>query len=264
MRLSGGIMGLRILLAAILCTAAASAAAPDCAGLVEISDAHIVRVEHNGVLVLDDGRALSLEGIRLPHDAADHAPQLLTTQAYDALNALVKGQVLVAYAVYPKEDRYDRVRVQAFTQDGTWIQTELLRRGLARVDLSPDRGECYRELYDAEIAARAANAGIWALPAYQVRSADNVPAVDIGTFQVVMGRVFDSSIVNGRAFLNFGPDWHTALTVIISPDDMKTFRAMGVDPLAYKGKMLRVRGFVEAEGRPEIEIANPKQIELLQ
>jgi endonuclease YncB( thermonuclease family) len=252
----------RVLLAAVLLCSGA-AAAPYCAGAVEIDDAHIVRVEHNGILVLNDGRALSLEGIRLPHDVADHAPQLLTAEAYDALNSMVKGQDLVAYAVYPKEDRYDRVRVQAFTEDGTWIQTELLRRGLARVDLAPDRGECYRELYDAEIAARAANAGLWAMPAYQVRTPDNVGA-DIGTFQVVMGRVLDSSIVNGRAFLNFGPDWHTAFTVTISPDDLKTFRAMGVDPLGYKDKMLRVRGFVEAEGRPEIEIANPKEIELLQ
>lgn len=254
----------RIVLAAVLCAGAAYGEAPPCAGPVEIDNAHIVRVEHNGVLVLSDGRALSLEGIRLPHDAADHAPQLLTGQAFDALSKLVVGQDLTAHAVYPKEDRYDRVRVQAVTKDGVWIQDELLRRGLARVDLAPDRGECWRELYDAEIAARQAKLGIWADPAYQVRSADAVPPADIGTFQVVMGRVLDSSIVNGRVFLNFGPDWRSDFTVTIMPDDLKTFRAMGVDPLGYKGHVVRVRGFVQSDNGPEIEIATPKQIELLQ
>ena len=45
---------------------------------------------------------------------------------------------------------------------------------------------------------------------------------------------------------------------------MKTFRAMGVDPLGYKGKLIRVRGMVQSLNGPEIEVANPKQIELLQ
>ena len=37
---------------------------PACAGGVEISRAHVVRVEQNGVLVLSDGRALLLEAFR--------------------------------------------------------------------------------------------------------------------------------------------------------------------------------------------------------
>ena len=48
------------------------------------------------------------------------------------------------------------------------------------------------------------------------------------------------------------------------PDDMKTFRRMGVDPLGYRDRMVRVRGIVQWLNGPEIEIGNPKQIELLQ
>ena len=39
---------------------------PDCAGRVEIAHARIIRVEKNGALILNDGRAVMLEGIRLP------------------------------------------------------------------------------------------------------------------------------------------------------------------------------------------------------
>jgi len=236
---------------------------PRCAGDVEIPSAPIVRVEHNDVLVLADGRALSLIGIRLPNAAQDRAPQGFENQAYDALATLAVHHTLVAHAVWPKEDRYDRVRSQVFTQDGTWLQLDLLQRGLARVELSPDRGECYRELYDAEIAARNAKLGIWAEPAYQVRTPENVGA-DIGTFQIVMGTVLDTSMKDGRAYLNFGADWKTDFTVTISPEDMENFRRMGVDPLNYKGKLVRVRGIVQSENGPEIEVGNPKQIELLQ
>ena len=42
---------------------------------VEIAHAHVVRVEKNGALVLEDGRAVMLEGIRLP--GADNAAAAL-------------------------------------------------------------------------------------------------------------------------------------------------------------------------------------------
>jgi endonuclease YncB( thermonuclease family) len=250
-------------LAAALACGGAQAAAPPCAGDVEIGDAPIVRVEHNDVLILRDGRALHLEGIRVPRAAQDRAPQAFDDQAYDALNALAKNQDVVARAVWPKEDRYDRVRSQVFTQDGTWLQTELLRRGLARVDLAPDRGECNRELYDAEGAARAAHLGLWSAPAYAIRTPDTVKA-DVGTFQLVVGKVLSTDVRDGRAYLNFGLDWKTDFTVTISPDDMKTFRRMGVDPLGYRDRVVRVRGIVQWLNGPEIEVGNPKQIELLQ
>ncbi|MGC9954419.1 MAG: thermonuclease family protein [Rhizomicrobium sp.] len=250
-------------LAATLACGETQAAAPPCAGDVEIGDAPIARVEHNDVLILNDGRALHLEGIRLPHAAQDRAPQALEDQAYEALNALTKNQDVEARAVWPKEDRYDRVRSQIFTKGGTWVQSELLRRGLARVDLAPDRGECFRELYDAESAARAAQAGIWSSPAYAIRTPDTVKA-DVGTFQIVLGKVLSTDLRDGRAYLNFGTDWKTDFTVTISPDDMKTFRRMGVDPLGYQDKLVRVRGIVQWLNGPEIEIGNPKQIELLQ
>ncbi|HEY0283336.1 MAG TPA: thermonuclease family protein [Rhizomicrobium sp.] len=248
--------------AALTCTGA-QASAPPCAGEVEIGDAPVVRVEHNDVLILRDGRALHLEGVRLPHAARDRAPQAVEDQTYDALNALAKNQDVMAHAVWPKQDRYDRVRAQVFTKNGTWLQTELLRRGLARVEIAPDRGECYRELYDAEGVARAARLGLWSLPAYAIRTPETLKA-DVGTFQIVFGKVLSADKRDGRVFLNFGPDWKTDFTVTISPDDMKTFRRMGVDPLDYQDKLIRVRGIVQWFNGPEIEIGNPKQIELLQ
>jgi micrococcal nuclease len=250
-------------LAAALVGGMAWAEAPACAGEVEIGDAHITRIEHNGMLILTDGRALKLEGLRIPAATKDRAPSPIADAAFAELNSLAKGQVVNAHAIWPKEDRYDRVRAQVFAPDGTWLQTDLLSKGLARVELSPDRGECYRELYDAEIAARAAHIGMWSDAAYAVRTADNV-AADIGTFQIVMGTVLNAATKDGRVYLNFGADWKTDFTVTISPDDMKTFRAMGVDPLGYQGKLIRVRGMVQSLNGPEIEIGNPKQIELLQ
>lgn len=258
-----GTMRVWVLVMAAVAAIGPAEAAPSCAGDIEIGDAHIMRVERNGVLVMTDGRALHLEGIRLPNAVQDHASQTITDKAFAALETLAKGRELDARAVYPKEDRYDRVRAQIFTRDGIWLQNDLLKQGLARVDIAPDRGECYRELYAAESDARRAGLGLWADPAYASRSPEAVVS-DAGTFQIVVGRVLSTAANEGRVYLNFGQDWHRDFTVAISSDDVKTFKTMGVDPLNYEGKLIRVRGIVQSQNGPAIAVGNPKQIELLQ
>lgn len=238
-------------------------AAPSCAGEREIGAAAIMRIEPNGVLVMTDGRALKLEGIRLPNAAQDHAPQSLSDQAKSELEGLAKGRAVAVHAVYPKEDRYDRVRGQIFTEDGLWLQLDLLKKGLARVEITPDRGECYRELYAAEAEARQARVGLWANPSYALRAPETVKS-DVGTFQLVVGRVASASESDGKVYLEFGQDWRRDFFVVIGPDDVKTFKWMGVDPMNYGGKLVRVRGLVQARGGPAIAVGNPKQIELLQ
>jgi micrococcal nuclease len=242
-----------------------AAALPDCAGPVEISGATIARVEpSNDALVLRDGRAIHLEGIRLPHSGPDRAPAISAEQAYDALMGLAKSQKLTVTAVVPKEDRYDRVRGQAFNMDSAepWIQMALVKAGLARVDIAPDRGECAAELYAAEASARASRVGLWAQPAYAVRTPDTL-AGDTGTFQVVQGQVLSADVKDGRAYLDFGPDWRTDFTVTVAPGDLDNFRRDGLDPRDYAGKTVRVRGIVQQLNGPEIEIASPKQVEVL-
>lgn len=241
----------------------AAIAAPPCAGEREIAAAHIMRVEANAVLVMTDGRALKLEGIRLPSADLDHAPKMIADAAKQELNELALGRELDVYAVWPKEDRYDRVRAQLFDESGKWLQLELLRKGLARVEITPDRGECYRELYAAEAEARKAGIGLWANTAYAMRTPDNVKS-DAGSFQLVVGRVTRAAAHDGTVYLNFGSDIGRDFTVVIAPDDVKTFKYMGVDPLNYNGKLVRVRGLVTSQNGPSIAVGNPKQIELLQ
>ena len=105
---------------------------------------------------------------------------------------------------------------------------------------------------------------MWADPAYAFRAPEAVAATDVGTFQIVVGKVLNTAANNGTIYLNFGQDWRRDFTVTISQDDAKTFRRMGVDPLNYEGKLIRVRGIVQLMNGPEIVVGNPKQIELLQ
>ena len=235
---------------------------PGCAGAVELSAARIVRTEQNGVLVMSDGRAVHLEGIRIPNGRGDRAPVTFQVQALTLLSRLANDHALTLTAIDPKEDRYDRIRAQAFS-GADWIQVALLKHGLARASIAPDRIECAAVLYDAEGQARAAHAGLWSLPAYAVRTPQNV-AGDVGTFQLVEGKVTGADVLNGVMTLSFGIGLKGEFHVTISNDDMANFRMIGVNPKGYSGKTVRVRGIVQNDNGPMIEIANPMQIELVQ
>ena len=258
---------LALVLSAALTASCAAATIPSCVPPVEVPNAPIDRVEPNGMLVTNDGRAVKLEGLLLPAGARDHAPQFLQQQALDALSDLTHGHLVDLHARPPKQDRYGRLRAQVFVTDSgapVWIQIAMLSRGLARVSILPDRIECAAELYAAEDQARAKHIGIWTLATYAVRQADTIDMSDLGTFQIIEGKVTNASVRSGRAYLNFGADWHTDFTAMIAPEDMKAFRDHDIDVATfYTGKTLRVRGIVESMNGPEVEIATPEQIEIL-
>ena len=226
---------------------------PDCAGTVEVAHARVQRVEGSGALILPDGRSLQLEGIRLPLDdgLADRARAVLSSLAQSGT---------VSFAVTPPvRDRYGRLRVQGF--GGQWLQVALLEQGLARVAISPDRSECAPDLYEAEARGRARRAGLWSLAAYRIRTPQDVKSTT-GSFQLVEGTVSHIGRTDGRVFLDFGGEGRWSFSAPIAPLDRRTFRDFDLDGLA--GRKVRVRGIVQDyRGHPEIALANPSQIELL-
>ncbi|HMH65210.1 MAG TPA: thermonuclease family protein [Rhizomicrobium sp.] len=230
---------------------------PDCAGSVEIARAKVVRVEQNGALILSDGRAVLLEGIRLPQ--ADSGPHYLADQALAALRDMAQDRPVTFTATPPKEDRYDRIRAQGF--GGQWFQTALLEQGLARVAIAPDRNECAPDLYEAEAKARAKRAGVWALGDYQPRAPQAMKGTS-GTFQVVDGWVTNVASGGGRVFIDFGSNGQRSFSAIIAPEDKRAFRDFDFDGL--HARHIRIRGTVQDyRGRPQIALSNPSQIEIL-
>jgi micrococcal nuclease len=230
---------------------------PDCAGRVEISRARVVRVEKNGALILSDGRAVLLEGIRLPQ--ADNGPRFLIDQAMAALTGMAQADPVTFTATPPKEDRYDRIRAQGFAKQ--WLQMALLEQGLARVAISPDRNECAPDFYEAESRARAKRAGIWALSGAQPKAPREM-ARTTGTFQLVDGWVTNVANANGRVFIDFGSNGQHSFSAIIAPEDRRAFRDFDFD--ALHARHIRIRGIVQDyRGRPQIALSNPQQIEVL-
>lgn len=231
---------------------------PDCAGDIVGRSTHVARVDAKGVLVLDGGQGVLLEGIRLP--GADDSATPVANEALAALRTLTM-EALTLTSTSPKNDRYGRMRVQAFGT--TWLQVALLKRGLARVAVMPDRRECSPDFYEAEIEARQARRGLWALPEFAVRDAVSFKA-PAGSFQIVQGRIVNVATNDRRVFLDFSEDYRKGFSAIIAPEDRKAFRDSDLVLEELVGREVRVRGIVEAfDGRQEMALSNPRQIEIV-
>ena len=164
-------------------------------------------------------------------------------------------------APQPKSDRYGRTLAQVFA-DGVWVQADLVRSGLMRA--SPglaDRG-CGKLLLKADSEARDAKARHWGDGVFSLRTPDELRNRP-GSFQIVEGNGVSASVNSGRAFIDFGADYRSDFTLTVSPADMRTFRQERFDVKSLSGKRIWVRGWIESYNGPEMEIATPLAIEVL-
>jgi len=245
---------------------AAGALAADVEGrLAPGGAAAVVGIVDGDTVVLDDGRQVRLVGIqapKLPLGRKGFVAWPLAEAARRAVADLIEGQTVRLAFGGVRMDRHHRVLAHLFREDGLWVQGEMLRRGLARVYTFPDNRALAGAMYAEEGAAQAARAGIWSDPFYAVRRPDGL-AREIGTFQVIEGRVLAATRSRERVYLNFGPDWRSDFTVAVAVRDLALFDAAGMTPTSLAGRLLRVRGWLREWNGPMIEATHPEQIELL-
>lgn len=209
-----------------------------------------------------DVRLVGMQAPKLPLGRKGFATWPLADEARRALVDLVKGHSITLRLGATPKDRNGRILAHLVRDDGLWIQQEMLRLGFARVYTFPDNRQLAAELFAAERDARAAKRGIWAETFYAVRDT-NVEklAKDSGTFQIVEGRVISAAKVQGRIYLNFGEDYRSDFTASIAPEAVPLFSKAKIDPLAWKGKVVRVRGYIRSFNGPVIDVTHPEQIE---
>jgi endonuclease YncB( thermonuclease family) len=249
--------------ASLLFVAAAAAANQPVCGATVAEGAFVAAVEDGGTFDLDDGRRVRLVAVQAPHLArGDAAGWPLAQEAKRRLSTLVVGkEVGLAYAERGI-DRHGDVLAHVYLGDGSWLQGLLVAEGLVRVQTRADMRACAAALLIAEEDARQAKRGIWKERYYRVRAPDELGG-DIGTFQVAEAKVFAVAAVRKRVYVNFGPDYRTDFTLTVSPRDRKRLAKEGVDPAAWAGKTIRVRGWISLLNGPEIELTHPEQVQVL-
>ena len=229
--------------------------------------AHVRVVVDGDTLVLTDGSIVRLVGIMAPklsfgREATPQQP--FAQEARDALDALVWDQKIDLYTGGASPDRHGRILAHVFTQDGLWVQAELLDQGMARTYTFADNRAAIDLMLEHETQARAMDVGLWSHPFFQIRDAGEPGLVPVDTFELIEGRVVEVAEFDRRIYLNFGDDWRQDTTVTISPNNRSIFADAEFDFAALEGKKIRVRGWTQWYNGPVIEIDHPEQIEVLE
>lgn len=225
----------------------------------------VIEVIDGDTVVLESGRQVRLVGVqapKLPLGRAGFEKWPLADEAKLALERLVLNHTVTLAYGGQRVDRYNRLLAHLFTKDGTWVQEELLRDGLARVYSFPDNRALVDEMLLHEGVSRKQRNGIWRVPYYLVLDTQ-AAQTQIDRFALVEGRVREVAQVRGRTFLNFGADWKTDFTISIAPKHLKRFQNDGIAMDDYTGRRIRVRGWLKSYNGPVIDVTHPEQIEVL-
>lgn len=145
-------------------------------------------------------------------------------------------------------------------KDGAWINGRILAAGMARVMPSDVNPEKTSDMLKAENTAQQNRAGLWAR--YPVLIPDNADK-GIGSFRIVDGVVRNAATSQNNLYLNFGDNWRTDFTVMLTPGVRKNLARRGIDALALKERHVRVRGDIREYNGPFMELINPDALEVL-
>jgi endonuclease YncB( thermonuclease family) len=202
---------------------------------------------------LDDGREIRLMGIE---------PTASTKQA---LASLLTGRDVTLRGSDDTPDRYGRQGALVFIgESDSSAQAMLLAEGDALVSAEIADKECAAALMASEAAARRQKKGNWADPSAikNAESPDDILA-EIGRFVVVEGKVLSVRQAGAMTYLNFGRNWTRGFAATISKRTLPVFENAGIALKSLENRRIRVRGWVEGNTGPRIDIRLVGQVELL-
>ena len=225
-------------------------------------------------LRLADGRMVRLVGL----DPAGQTPDDpdLEDRSRTAFAKLIVGRNVSVRVLSAAPDRWNRIVALGFVsapaegERSDNLAARAIGLGFGRYLAEPAARGCRNAFIAAETIARTAKLGLWSDPYYAVLAVDDQTAFveRSGTVVVAEGRL--TAIVPGpfRTKLRFAsPDQgshggHT-LSATILPRTMKTFEGRRLILSSFLGRVLRLRGLLDLRFGPQIEIADPDQIEVI-
>ena len=124
--------------------------------------AGVSRVFDGDTLVLEDGARVRLDGIDAPEMEHEGRPaEFLAHKAKMALTDLTRGRKIRLEYDILRYDHYGRLLAYLFLPDGTFINAEMVRLGLAHVYPHPPNLRYQETLLQAQREALEAGRGLW-------------------------------------------------------------------------------------------------------
>lgn len=228
----------------------------------------IEKVVDGDTVALADGEHVRLLGINTPEaewrgkgGKVTREAEPLADEATRVLRELVEGRRVRLVVGERGSDGYGRTLAQVFLEGGEDVQLDLIRRGLAMVEMIPPIGRYAGRYAEAECRARRRGVGIWGdgyYAAWEV-GVDKPLKKSRRRFHRVRGRV--TGVSRGRFVEVVLGD---AFTLRIARADWRRYWGEGeeVEPDFLVGRVLTVHGRVRfLKGGAVMRIGHPSMVE---
>jgi micrococcal nuclease len=219
--------------------------------LAPVGRGRVVEVITPDLVMLDDGETVKLAGL-----ASLPAREPYSAEARAELEKLTLGQEVEMLSGGAARDPFGRrVAHLRLVKGRRWVEGQMLEAGAGRVRTFADNRALAAQMLEQEAKARAAERGLWALPAYQVRLPNELRGAY--GFQVVEGRVTAVRRYGRSVTLDV-----QELDVDIPARAVGDFETAQKAPATLAGRLIRVRGTVR-QG-PSMRLDHPEALEVLQ
>ncbi len=211
---------------------------------------------------LENGKEVRLVGLQAPKISLgrrDFKEWPLGYEAKEALSELALNKDVSLYYGGREMDRYGRLLAHLFLDNGTWVQGEMLKMGMARVYSFADNRSIVQEMLDVENQARESMRGIWDLNFYKIKRQED-SGKHTNSFQLVSGRILEVATVRSNTYLNFGEDYKTDFTIVVPGKVRRMFDKKDINLSDFEGKNIIVRGWLKYYNGPSIDITHPEQL----
>ena len=232
------------------------------------SEAEVAKVIDGDTIVLDGGEKVRYLGINAPEirvrDGNQWIPkaQICGEEAKDYNQKLVEGKRVHLEYDQTKRDDYSRILAYVWG-DGVLVNGELLKKGLALVDVRSPNLKHQKMFFDFQKEARDFHRGIW-------KKIDDYTFLEqeafklVGEIGVVQGTIVSVNIGREKVYLHFGKNWKDDFTGIIYKNNLESFPWKSKElARSFLGREVKIYGFVKNSEGPAIIISAPSQVDIL-
>lgn len=232
------------------------------------AEAVVKEVIDGDTIVLKQGQKVRYLGINAPEIRAWDGRQwvfkrqIFGEEAKTCNERLVEGKRIRLEYDRKKRDDYDRLLAYVRVGD-VFVNGELVREGLALMDVRVPNLKYQKMFLDFEKEARRFHRGIWGK--IKERTVPHTEASQyVGKIAAVQGTI--KNVYKGRkkVYLNFGKNFQKDFTAVIYEENLGNFPLGANEPVThFLGKRVKIYGFIKEHGGPMITICAPTQIDFL-
>lgn len=218
----------------------------------------IKNVYDGDTVQLDDGRKIRLLGINTPEvESRNKSTEAGGEEAKAWLAKTLKNARVRLIFDVEKKDKYNRTLAHLVTEHKDHINFELVKAGLAAVNIYPPNLAFTDNLLAAQSAAETSGLGIWARPEYAVKELSQISKNSYKGWQRLSGQISDIRYTRKFAYLNFSEQFNCRIE--------RKHLALFSELESYVGRSVEVRGWLNREkGRFSMLIRHPSSIRVKQ